>query len=88
MLLILLHYPSPLHFHYRLHSNSKEGMLLIVLLQSAPPLAVPLSWDMSTLNLPLDFCFNLNWKEGLVLILLLHSPPTLHFSYFLNSNSK
>ena len=43
MILLLLQYLPPLHFCYRLHSNFKEELLLLVLLQSLPPLTVPLS---------------------------------------------
>ena len=51
-------------------------------------MAVPISRDLSTLPLPLNFCFHLSWKEGLLLLLLLQSLPPLHFHYRLHSNSK
>ena len=60
MILLFLQSLPPLHFYYHLYSNSKEGLLFIVLLQSLPPLVVPLSWEVSTMNIILDFCFHLN----------------------------
>ena len=42
-LLLLLQSLPPLYFRYCLHLNLKEEMLLLVLLYSVPPMAVPLS---------------------------------------------
>ena len=62
MLLLLLQSLPPLNFRYCLHSNYKEGMLLLVFLQYLPHLAVPLYWDLYTLPLHLNFRFHLNCK--------------------------
>ena len=55
---------------------------------ATPPMAVPISWDLSALLLPLSFSFRFNWREGLILILLLHSLPPFHFFFRLRSNLK
>ena len=63
-------------------------MLLLVILQSLPSLKVPLSWDLSTLLLPLNFRFHLNQKEGPLLLMLLQYLPPLNFRYRLHYNLK
>ena len=88
MLLLLLQYLPPLYFSYRLFSNSKELLLLLVLLCSLPPLAVPLTWDLFTLHITLDFNFHFNCNDELMILLLLQSLPPLHVCYCLYSNYK
>ena len=55
---MLLQSLPPLCFRFRLHSNLKEGLLILALPRSLPPLAVQLSRDLSALPTSSEFSFS------------------------------
>ena len=83
-----MQYLPPLNFRFWLQYNWKEGPILLLLLHYLPPMPVPLSWDLSTLLLLINFIYRYNCKEGLIRLMLMKYLSSLHFSFCLNYNCK